>query len=382
MASQRDYYEVLGVDRDADKAEVKKAYRKLALKYHPDRNKEADAADRFKEISEAYAVLSDDEKRRLYDQYGHAGVDERYSREDLFRGADFGDFGDLFGDLGRIFETFFGSGFGGGRGATQPGQGRDMAARVGITLEEVVKGAEREIEYRRQAPCGACDATGGSNGAKPVTCPDCGGQGQVRRAQRHMFGQFVQVAACPRCQGQGTWVDDPCRTCGGSGRTETTESVSVEIPPGAASGTRMRLPGRGEAGVRGSQPGDLYVEVHVEPHAVFERQGNDLHTVLPVRYAQAALGDTLAIEGLGGERIEVRIPAGAQHGQRLRLRGQGLPDGRGGRGDLYVHLHLTVPKQMSKEARERLKAFDEAVADDAESRGATGFFRNLFGGKH
>lgn len=382
MASQRDYYEVLGVDRDASKDEIKKAYRKLALKYHPDRNEADDASDRFKEISEAYAVLSDDEKRRLYDQYGHAGVDERYSREDIFRGADFGDFGDLFGDLGRIFEHFFGGqgGFGGQAGGRRrPGRGRDMAAQVGITLEEAAQGTRRELEYKRRGPCDACDATGSRNGGQPVTCPECGGQGQVRRAQRHMFGQFVQVSACPRCQGQGTRIDDPCGTCGGSGRTETTETVTVELPAGIDSGGRLRLEGRGEAGVRGAPPGDLYVQVQVEPHEAFERRGSDLHTVLPVRYAQAVLGDELTIQGLGEERIDVKIPPGSRHGRRLRLRGQGLPTARGGRGDLYVHLHITVPKKLSKKAKEHLKKFDEEVAD--ESEGTTGFFRNLFGAK-
>lgn len=382
MASKRDYYEVLGVDRDASKDEIKKAYRKLALKYHPDRNKAEDASDRFKEISEAYGVLSDEEKRRLYDQYGHAGVDERYSREDIFRGADFGDFGDLFGDLGRIFEHFFGGGGGfgrpGGRRA-QPGRGRDMAAQVRISLEEAAKGTRRELEYQRRTPCDACDATGGRDGAKPTTCRDCGGQGQVRRAQRHMFGQFVQVAACPSCQGQGTRVDDPCTACGGTGRTEATETVAVDIPAGIDSGGRLRLEGRGEAGIRGATDGDLYVQVHVAPHETFERRGDDLHTVLPIRYAQAVLGDELTIQGLGDDRIDVKIPPGSEHGRRLRLRGQGMPDARGGRGDLYIHVHITVPKKLNKKAKRHLEQFDEEVA---ANDGATGFFRNLFGAKN
>jgi molecular chaperone DnaJ len=376
MASKRDYYEVLGVERGASKDEVKRAYRKLALKFHPDKNKAADAEDRFKELSEAYGVLSDPEKRQLYDRFGHAGVDQRYSQEDIVRGADFGD---MFGDLNRIFEQFFGGRFSGGGPRPAANRGRDLGMEVSIDLEDAASGARREVELRRPAECDACGGSGAGPGGQTVNCGDCGGRGQVQRAQRSLFGQFVQIVTCPRCQGKGTTVSKPCGECGGQGRRLRAETLTVDVPAGVDEGSQLRIPGRGEAGLRGGPPGDLYVRVRVRPDKRFDRQGPDLHTVLPIRYAQAVLGDTVSIQGLGEEGLELQVPPGSQHGRRLRLKGHGLPRPQGGRGDLYVHLHIDVPQKIEKEAEEALRMYDERLAGADGVQGRQGFLQNLFG---
>lgn len=361
MASKRDYYEVLGVARGASKDEIKSSYRKLALKHHPDKNKEAGAEERFKELSEAYAVLSDDEKRRLYDQYGHAGVDQRFSQEDIFRSAHFED---IFGDIGSIFEQFFGGRFG-GRQRRGPPPGDDLRYDLEITLDEAWRGVTREVSLRKPESCSACRGTGARPGTARKTCPTCRGAGQVQHATRSMFGSFVQVTACRACAGAGTIVEDPCRSCGGDGRTMEVRKLELEVPAGVDDGSRLRLSGEGAAGAHGAPPGDLYVMVHIRPHPRFARNEEDLHTSVALDFPQLALGESLRLDTLDGE-VEVEVPPGTKPGMRLRLRGRGMPSLRdpGRRGDLLLEVQLRVPDKLSKRSRELLEELREELDRD------------------
>ncbi len=345
MPTRRDYYEILGVPRTASLDDVKKAYRQLALKFHPDRNKEAGAEDRFKEVSEAYAVLSDDAKRRAYDQLGHAGFDERYSDEDIFRGADFGEFGF---DLGRVFDMFFrgGSPFGGGRG---PRRGRDLAFDLGLTLEEAAAGGEKKFRIERREACDACEGAGG----KRSRCRACGGAGQVRRVARTPFGVMQQVGTCPECRGRGDVLVEPCSTCRGAGRVAVPRTLTLRVPAGVPDGGSLRLRGEGEPGEPGAPLGDLYVNVRVAPHAVFERDEDDLHVVVPLSFAQAALGDDVEVPLLAGGRETLRVPAGTQSGETFKLRGKGMPAlGGDATGDLIVHARVITPTKLAVRERE------------------------------
>lgn len=358
MASKRDYYEVLGVAKDADKDTLKRAYRKLALQYHPDKNKAPEAEEKFKELSEAYAVLSDDEKRTLYDRFGHAGVHQRYSNEDIFRGADFGD---IFGDLGRIFETFFG-GMGGVGGHRAAEEGRDLGVLVELSLEEAFRGAKRDLRLERDTACEGCEGSGASPGSHIRTCGTCHGRGQVQRAQRTMFGSFLQVTTCEACEGSGSRVERPCSHCRGRGRVKARQTLEVNIPPGVDDTDRLRLAGQGEQLVRGGRTGDLYVQIRVQPHKRFARQGADLLTAIPVDYPTLVLGGEYGVETLDGE-VEVTIPPGSQPGQRLRVRGQGMPT-RGGRGDLYLQLQVHVPEKPNSRTRELLEELRETLSTE------------------
>jgi len=361
MAAKRDYYEVLGVPRDAAKDEIKRSYRKLALQHHPDKGGDA---EKFKELSEAYAVLSDEEKRRLYDQFGHAGVDQRYSQEDIFRGADFGD---IFGDLGRIFEQFFGgAGFGGFSRQPSPEEGRDLGARVAIDLDEAFRGTTRELTLERAAPCNECKGSGGAPGSRKVQCSTCHGRGQVQRAQRTVFGSIVQVTHCPACGGSGARIENPCTACKGAGTARRQQTVEVKIPTGVDDGDRLRLSGQGEQLVPGGRPGDLYIEVRVKQHPRFHREGPNLLAAQPVDYPTLVLGGTVTVETLDGQEGELEVPAGSKPGQRLRLRGRGMPDRRGGRGDLYLQLELDVPSRPSKRVRELLETLRTALNEEGE----------------
>lgn len=359
MAAKRDYYEILGVARDASKDELKRAYRKLALQVHPDKNKSPDAEEKFKELSEAYAVLSDEEKRRLYDQFGHQGVDQRYSREDIFRGADFGD---IFGDIGRIFETFFGGGFGGG-GRRGPEDGRDLGTSVTITLEEAYRGTKRDLRLERAAPCPTCDGSGAAPGSGRKTCDVCHGRGQVQRARQTVFGSFVQVSHCEACGGSGRRIEHPCEACRGRGTKRSEETVEVNLPAGIDDGDRLRLAGQGEQLVPGGRPGDLYLQVRVRPHERFHREGADLLAAQPIDYPTLVLGGTVAVATLDGEG-EIEVPPGSRPGQRIRLRGRGMPDRRGGRGDLFLQLELDVPSKPSKRTRELLEELRKAQQEE------------------
>ncbi len=355
---KRDYYEVLGVDKGADAAAIKKAYRKLAIKYHPDRNQEAGAEDQFKEVSEAYAVLSDDEKRRRYDQFGHAGIDQQYSAEDIFRGADFqdifrgmGGFADIFGDL---------FGFGGGRGHG-PQRGRDLQMRATITLKEAFAGVDRELRYPRMEHCGTCDGKGAEPGSAVETCAACNGHGQVRTQQRTPFGVMSQIVACPECRGRGQRIKTPCKACNGSGHERRERTVDVRFPAGIDHGQVLRVAGGGEVGEHGGPPGDLLVEVAIKEHDVFHRDGADLLTELPISFPQAVLGTTVDMNTLDGQ-VALKVPAGTETGKRLRIKGHGMPYLRGaGRGDLHVRIKVVVPDKVSDKVRELLEDMAEEL---------------------
>jgi molecular chaperone DnaJ len=374
---KRDYYEVLGVSRNASKEEIKQAYRRLAMQYHPDRNKSPDAEEKFKEISEAYGVLSDDDKRRQYDMFGHAGIDGRYTQEDIFRGIDFEDiFGDLgfdFMNLGSIFESFFS---GGKRYRRGPRRGSDLRFDMEITLEEAARGVEKKIKYPRLETCGSCSGTGARPGTSPVTCPACNGSGQVGFTKRTPFGQFTSVTTCSRCRGEGKVIETPCQSCGGSGKVKATKQLIVKVPPGVDSGSRLRLAGEGEAGEQGAPPGDLYVVIHVKPHEVFVREGDDLFLELPITFSQAALGDRVTIPTLNGS-ARLSIPPGTQSGTVFRLRGKGMPRLRSyGRGDLHVKVQVKTPTKLSREQR---RLFQE-LAKYEEREARKGIFSRVVDG--
>jgi molecular chaperone DnaJ len=333
--TKRDYYEILGVNKNASKTEIKKAYRKLALKYHPDKNPEKDAEEKFKEISEAYAVLYDDEKRRMYDQFGHAGIDQRYSAEDIFRGADFSDiFRGMGVDFGfgmdDIFERFFGHRMGFDRGASRVRQGRDLRYDIEISLEDAYQGFETEIQIPRTETCPTCQGTGAKPGTSPKECPQCKGTGQLRTSRRTGFGMFTQVTGCPQCHGEGSVIDSPCPTCRGRSTVQQTRSIELKIPRGVENGSQLRLPGEGEAGMAGGGSGDLYVVVHIKSHPRFTQRGKDLYMVKEISFPQAALGTKLQVDTLDGVET-LRIPEGTQNEELLKLRGRGMPylHGRG-----------------------------------------------------
>ncbi len=374
--SKRDYYEVLGVARGASDEDIKKAYRRSAMKHHPDRNpddKSAEAA--FKECKEAYEVLSDGGKRRMYDQHGHAAFEHGMGGGNAAPGA--ADMGDIFGD---IFGNIFG-GAGGGRG---PRRGADVGYVMELDLEEAVAGVEKRIELPTLAECAPCRGTGSEDG-KLETCDTCQGRGQVR-FQR---GIFSMQQPCPHCQGRGKTFRTPCRECHGNGRVEEEKVLSVKIPPGVDSGDRIRLSGEGEAGPAGSTPGDLYVEVRVRAHAIFERDGDDLHCEVPIRISQAALGDSVRVPTLGGE-AEIRIPAETQTGKVFRLRDKGVKSVRSrGVGDLYCKAVVETPVNLTSDQRRLLEEFEATFNSDNARRhsprsstfvdGVKGFWERMTG---
>jgi molecular chaperone DnaJ len=355
--TKQDYYEILGVDRSADEDTIKRAYRQLALKWHPDRNKAAGAEEKFKEISEAYAVLSDPEKRRIYDQVGHAGFDERYSEEDIFRGADFGEFGF---DLDQIFSMFFGGGRGFGGFGGGPHRGRDVRVDLALSLEDAAQGGEKTVHVARDETCPACRGTGARGGTALKRCSECDGAGQVRRMARTPFGTMVNLTACPRCRGRGSIVEAPCPQCRGVGRVHASRNLAVRIPPGVHTGLNLRLRGEGESGDRGASPGDLFVVLHVEDHPVFVRDGNDLRVTIPLTMSQVALGDEVEVPLISGKRERLRIPPGTQPGQIFRLRGKGMPVlGSADRGDILAEARVYTPTSLSPRQRE---LFEELAA--------------------
>jgi molecular chaperone DnaJ len=362
MAEKRDYYEVLCISKDASKSEIKDAYRKLAMQYHPDRNKAADAEEKFKEISEAYAVLSDDQKRQQYDTLGHAGFDQRYTSEDIFRGADFESiFRDIGFGFGDLFRTFFGGGFSGGGFRERSNRGQDLAYNLEITLEEAAKGTV----VPRTEKCDVCGGSGASPGTSVKTCPKCKGTGKIRNMRKNSFLMYVQVTPCAECKGRGTLIESPCKKCHGSGLTKKRRKINVRIPEGIDEGYQLRLRGEGEMASNGGEPGDLYVLVHVKPHELFMREGDDIWHVLIIGYPQAALGAEVSVPTLDGKDT-VKIKPGTQAGETIRLRGKGMPRFRGyGKGDLLIRVGISVPEKLTTKQRQLLeqlaKEFDQDV---------------------
>lgn len=350
MAVKRDYYEVLGVPRGASKDELKKRYRQLARQYHPDVNKEPNAAEHFKEISEAYEVLSDDDKRAAYDRFGHAGVNN---------GSGFSGFEGGFGGFADIFEEFFGSfGTTGRRRRRGPRRGPDLRFDLSITFEEAVFGGEREIEYRRPETCPECRGSGAEPGTRPITCTTCSGSGEVRRVQQSILGQFVNVVTCPTCNGTGELIPNLCRTCDGRKLVERVVTKKVKIPAGVDSDTQIRLSGEGGSGMDGGPPGNLFVVLNVLPHEFFQRRGEDILLDLQINVAQAALGDEIEVPTVDGKTI-LQIPPGTQPGKVFRLKNLGVPhldrSGRGagvGRGDQLVVIQVATPRNLTNEQKE------------------------------
>lgn len=376
---KRDYYEVLGVSKGASDDEIKKAYRKLAKKYHPDMNpgdKEAEA--KFKEVNEAYSILSDEQKRARYDQFGHAGVDPNYGAGGP--GGPFGgfDMGDI--DLGDIFGSFFGGGgfggFGGG-GARRngPQKGESLRANLTITFEEAAFGCEKEINLNRTEECDECHGSGCQPGTTAETCPDCRGTGVVRVQQRTGGFAFSSTAACTRCRGTGKIIHSPCKSCGGSGSVKKSKRITVTIPAGIDDGQAVSLRGQGNAGKNGGPAGDLIVGVRVKPHPQFRRDGTTVLYEQPVSFFQAAMGAELEIPTIDG-KVKYTLPAGTQTGTTFRLRGKGIPELRGrGRGDQYVTIRVQVPTSLNSEQKEALRAFAQAMGEEVpEESGLKGFF--------
>lgn len=382
----KNYYEILGVGKNADSAEIKKAYRKLALKYHPDQNKDNPQAEtKFKEISEAYDVLKDEQKRAAYDQYGSAAFDG--SMGGGFGGGNpfgagaqgFGGAGG-FGAFSDIFEDMFGDMMGGGAGGarTGPARGSDMQYSMEIDLEDAFHGKESTIRIPVNDQCDTCDGSGAEPGTSPEKCDTCGGIGRVRAQQ----GFFTIERGCPTCHGQGMSIKSPCKKCGGSGRTQKTKNLKVHIPAGVDHGRRIRLSGEGEAGLRGGPRGDLYILLHVKPHKFFKRDGANLYCRVPITFTKAALGGEVEVPTIEGGRSKVKIPAGSQTGQQFRLRGKGMSTLRSdARGDMYIEIFVETPVNLDKKQRELLNELDDSISSEKagskHSPESSGFFSRM-----
>ncbi|HLV10713.1 MAG TPA: molecular chaperone DnaJ [Halanaerobiales bacterium] len=353
--AKRDFYEVLGVDKGASEADIKKAYRKLARQYHPDVNpgdKEAEA--KFKEVTEAYEVLSDSEKKSRYDQFGHAGFDPNGFGGGGFNGQDFGGFGD-------IFDMFFGGGMRGRRG---PQRGTDLQYRLEIDFEKAAFGGQEEIQIPRTEACENCNGSGAKPGTGSSTCPVCNGTGQVRSSQRTPFGHFTQTRVCERCGGEGRIVETPCSVCNGKGRVRKRRKITVNIPAGVSTGSRLRMTGEGEAGDKGAPAGDLYILIQVRQHQIYTRKEDDIYCEVPISFIQAALGDEIEVPTLEG-KVKFTIPAGTQPGTTFRLKNKGIAHLNGyGRGDEFIKVKVVIPESLSEKQRELLKEFAEESGDE------------------
>lgn len=362
--SKRDYYEVLGVPKNASKEDIKKAYRKLAVKYHPDRNPgDEKAEEMFKEATEAYEVLYDDKRRQAYDQFGFAGVEGMGTGAGGQGFSGFRDFEDIFGDFGDIFGSFFGGG-GGRSGRSDRGvrRGADLRYNLDISFKDAVFGTRVEVSYDRHVTCPSCGGNGAETGSGRKVCPTCGGSGQVRRSS----GFFSIASPCPTCNGEGYVIDNPCTMCHGSGVISKHQKLKVTIPPGIESGKRINIPGQGDAGPNGGPAGDLFVYVRVRPHDFFERHGNDIYCVVPISFTQAALGAEIMVPTLEGKKVKVRVPPGTQNGKILRLKNEGVPHLHNStrRGDLYIKIRVDVPKHLSSRAKSLLKELAEMEGEN------------------
>ncbi len=365
MAEQkRDYYEVLGVSRSASDDEIKKAYRKLAKKYHPDLNPgNAEAEKNFKEVNEAYEVLSDANKKTRYDQFGHAGVDPNFNAGGGGFGGGFGDFD--FGDLGDLFGSFFGGGFGGGRSAARNGPQRGESLRVALTIsfEEAAFGCEKEVTIDRVEACPTCHGSGCAAGTTAETCSQCGGSGQVQQRRQTPMGVFSTTTVCPKCGGKGKIIHTPCPDCGGQGQKRRRKTIQVNIPAGIDTDQTISLRGQGNAGKNGGPAGDLLIIINVRPHELFRREGNDVWCEAPITFTQAVLGGEMEIPTIDG-KVKYTIPEGTQTGSTFRLRGKGIPvlNGRG-RGDQYVTVNIETPRNLTKDQKEKLRKFSESLGE-------------------
>ncbi len=367
MAEKRDYYEVLGLSKGASDDEIKRAFRKLAKKYHPDLNPgDKDAEAKFKEVNEAYSVLSDPEKKSRYDQFGHAGVDPSYGAGAGAGGGagGFGGFGDFggFGGFGDIFETFFGGGMGGGRRTNAPSKGEDISLRVKIEFTEAAFGCEKEVRYTRRCACKSCKGTGAKNGTEFETCSQCGGRGVVTSVQRTILGNVQSQRTCPICQGSGRRIKTPCPDCQGGIITEN-KKTKVKIPAGIDNGQTLTLRGQGNSGRNGGPAGDVYIVVSVAPHKIFERRGNDIYCEIPISLTDAALGCEMVVPTLDG-KIKYTVPEGTQTDSTFRFKGKGVPKlGGRTRGDMYVKVSVEVPRNLSASQKELLKKFADSITE-------------------
>lgn len=364
--AKRDYYEILGVSNDASKEDIKKAYRKLAVQNHPDRNpNDSEAETRFKEATEAYEVLSDPKKRQAYDQYGFAGVEGmgggQHDYSSVFR--DFSDiFGNDFGGFSSIFESFFGGGQSRSSGGSRTFRGASLQYNVEIDFKDAVFGTKVDVAYSRNVSCETCSGTGASAGSGRRSCGTCGGTGQVRRSS----GFFSIASTCPTCGGEGAIVESPCEDCKGHGVMKKRQKLKVTIPAGIESGKRISIPGQGEAGPNGGPAGDLLVYVSVRPHPFFERNGNDLYCMIPINFTQASLGTEISVETIDGDRVKLKVPSGVQNGKVLRIKGRGVPfvHNSGRRGDMYIKLRVDTPKKMSSKAKALMRELSDVLGED------------------
>ncbi|MFZ5915399.1 MAG: molecular chaperone DnaJ [Chloroflexota bacterium] len=370
MAGKRDYYEVLGVARTATPEEIKKAYRRMARQYHPDVNKDQDAGERFKEVNEAYEVLSDEQKRSTYDRFGHAGVQGA-------GGAGFSGFSGF--GFEDVFDEFF-SGFGMGsrrRGRQGPRRGADLQHDLTITFQEAAFGVDKEIQVLRNETCPRCQGSGAEPGTQPVRCPQCNGSGEVRQVQQSILGSFVSVSTCPRCRGEGETINTPCSQCHGHKVVQVPRTLAVKIPPGVDDGMRIRLAGEGEPGGQGGPPGNLYIAISVQPHPIFRRRDSEILMELAINVAQAALGDQVTVPTLEGE-TSLQIPPGTQSGKVFRLRGQGIPRlRRNGRGDQLIIVQVTIPTRLSDEQKRLFQELGATLGKEVIPQAEKGFFDKL-----
>jgi len=364
--AKRDYYEVLNVQKNATADEIKKAYRKLAVKYHPDKNPgDSEAESRFKEATESYEVLSNAQKKSTYDQFGFAGLEGMNGGSHDYSTV-FRDFSDIFGDFGGAFDSFFGGGGGrsrGGRDGGGPARGANLRYNLDIDFKDAVFGKKAEISYIHNVACSSCGGTGAESGSKRSVCTSCGGSGQVRRNS----GFFSIAAACPSCGGEGYVIEHPCSSCRGSGIAKKQQKIKVNIPAGIATGKRISLAGQGDAGPNGGPAGDLYVYVTVRAHKYFERDGNDLYCVIPISITQSSLGGDIEVQTIDGLRIKVKIPSGVQNGKMLRVKGRGVPylNSKEHRGDMYIKLQIETPKRLSMKAKALMRELADVLGEDA-----------------
>jgi molecular chaperone DnaJ len=361
--TQRDYYEILGVNKEASVSDIKRSYRKLAMKYHPDRvapEKRKEAEEKFKEISEAYAVLSDESKRAQYDRFGHAGINNQYSSEDIFRGADFGSIFEEMGFGGGIFDELFGGGGRGRRSRQGPRRGADLEYQTEISFEEAAKGIEKTVSIRRGETCSECKGEGAAPGTKKITCPACNGSGQIGQSA----GFFTIARTCDSCRGQGQIITDPCKKCQGKGKVPIDRKINVKIPAGVDNGSHLRVRSEGEAGEKGGPHGDLYILIRLKKHKIFERHNADIYCTLPVSFVGAALGTEIEVPTIYESKIKMKVPAGTPSEKIFRIPGKGFSDLRGyGKGDQYVKVRVQVPTSLNAAQKKTLLEFAKLTGE-------------------